>query len=75
MKCRVIASSVHPDKLSLRAMDGASVRDALKEAGFKDGDVVEIAFRRCIACSIEAEIGTEENPHPVPVRFHICDPL
>ena len=27
----------------------------------------------CQACSIEAEIGTEENPHPVPKRFHTCD--
>ncbi|MHB8107661.1 MAG: hypothetical protein ACYDH4_09600 [Candidatus Cryosericum sp.] len=26
----------------------------------------------CQACSIEAEIGTEENPHPVPARFHTC---
>jgi predicted RNA polymerase sigma factor len=45
MKCRVVASSVHPDKLSLRAMNGTSVRDALKEAGFKDGDVIEIVDR------------------------------
>jgi len=29
---------------------------------------------RCQACSIEAEIGTEENPHPVPSRFHTCPP-
>jgi hypothetical protein len=29
----------------------------------------------CRACSIEAEIGTEENPHPVPLRFHTCKPL
>lgn len=26
----------------------------------------------CFACRIEAEIGTEENPHPVPARFHTC---
>lgn len=26
----------------------------------------------CMACSIEAEIGTEEVPHPVPARFHTC---
>lgn len=26
----------------------------------------------CMGCSIEAEIGTEENPHPVPKRFHSC---
>lgn len=29
---------------------------------------------RCQACSIESEIGTEENPHPVPSRFHTCPP-
>ena len=27
---------------------------------------------RCTACKIEAEIGSEENPHPVPERFHTC---
>jgi len=26
----------------------------------------------CNACSCEAEIGTEENPHPIPERFHSC---
>ncbi len=26
----------------------------------------------CNACSCEAEIGTEENPHPIPKRFHSC---
>jgi rubrerythrin len=26
----------------------------------------------CWACEIEAETGTEENPHPVPARFHSC---
>jgi hypothetical protein len=26
----------------------------------------------CVACSIEAEIGTAETPHPVPERFHTC---
>jgi hypothetical protein len=30
---------------------------------------------KCIACSIEAEIGTEEDPHPVPERFHTCSPV
>jgi len=29
----------------------------------------------CQACLIEAEIGTEENPHPVPERFHTCSPV
>lgn len=27
---------------------------------------------KCVACSIEAEIGTEEVPHPVPEHFHNC---
>ena len=27
----------------------------------------------CRACSIESEIGTEDNPHPVPLRFHTCN--
>ncbi len=29
---------------------------------------------RCQACAIEAETGTEENPHPIPSRFHTCPP-
>jgi len=29
----------------------------------------------CQACSIEAEIGSEEDPHPVPARFHTCRPI
>lgn len=32
-------------------------------------------IRDCQACSIEAEIGNEENPHPVPERFHTCAPV
>jgi len=28
----------------------------------------------CVACRIEAEIGTKEVPHPVPARFHSCPP-
>jgi hypothetical protein len=28
--------------------------------------------RKCEACVIEAEIGTQENPHPVPARYHTC---
>lgn len=31
-------------------------------------------IKKCLACSIESEIGTEENPHPVPNRFHTCPP-
>jgi hypothetical protein len=26
----------------------------------------------CLACNIEAAIGTEETPHPVPKEFHTC---
>jgi hypothetical protein len=29
-------------------------------------------FRQCKGCAIESEIGTQENPHPVPERFHSC---
>ena len=35
----------------------------------------EARGRGCFACRIEAEIGTEEAPHPVPERFHNCPPL
>lgn len=26
----------------------------------------------CWACKAEAEIGTEENPHPIPLKYHTC---
>jgi hypothetical protein len=38
------------------------------------GEIIDAAFVNCQACSIEAEIGTEENPHPIPSRFHTCPP-
>jgi dCMP deaminase len=37
------------------------------------GIQVEQFVMPCRACSIEAEIGTKENPHPVPERFHTCN--
>lgn len=27
---------------------------------------------KCKACSLEAEFGTEENPHPIPAYMHKC---
>lgn len=42
---------------------GSDLRSRLRAVGFTPN---------CHACSIEAEIGNEENPHPVPARFHSC---
>jgi hypothetical protein len=44
---------------------GRDLQKCLMDKGFDP-------TRHCEACKIEAEIGSEENPHPVPVRFHIC---
>lgn len=30
---------------------------------------------KCHACSVEAEFGTEEDPHPIPPMFHKCKPI
>jgi hypothetical protein len=30
---------------------------------------------KCHACSVEAEFGTEEDPHPIPPMFHTCKPI
>lgn len=30
---------------------------------------------KCKACSLEAEFSTEEDPHPIPKRFHKCQRL
>lgn len=29
--------------------------------------------KRCHACAVEAEFGTEEDPHPIADRFHTCN--
>ena len=29
----------------------------------------------CFSCKIEADIGSEENPHPVPACYHTCKPI
>lgn len=29
----------------------------------------------CNACKVEAEFGSEENPHPIPRRYHSCLPM
>lgn len=50
--------------------------DLLKEADYhEDRWKKQGRFMKCTACSIEAEIGTEEYPHPVPERFHTCRPV
>ena len=35
----------------------------------------EAKLSKCKACSIEAEFGTEEDPHPIHLKFHTCYPL
>jgi hypothetical protein len=32
----------------------------------------ELKGRSCFSCVIEADIGTEENPHPIPQQYHTC---
>lgn len=61
--------------------DRADVSSEWKEAAERWRDLYLEARRawredrhECRACHIEAEIGTEEKPHPVPPRFHTCRP-
>lgn len=58
--------------LRARVGSGCTV-SIVKETETTYGDGLD-AKVRCRACSIEAEIGTEDAPHPVPERFHTCNP-
>lgn len=53
------------------------VADALEQAyysGHYDGRLVpKTDVNRCRACKAEAELGTEEVPHPVDPRVHSCN--
>lgn len=54
---------------------GACAEQFFTGSKMHDHDESCAGYRNCKACSIEAEIGTEENPHPVPSRFHTCPPV
>jgi transcription elongation factor Elf1 len=49
------------------------LRGLLYDESARDPTVQQKCFGTdCFACGIEAEIGTEEVPHPVDVRLHTC---
>jgi hypothetical protein len=72
------------DKTGTRRCDGCwevehRIAGYLRDGGLAAHDTLMSAMSRahgyippCTACLIEAEIGTEENPHPVPERFHVA---
>jgi hypothetical protein len=53
---------------------GACAEQFFTGSRMHDHDKSCSTYQQCKACSIEAEIGTEEDPHPVPKRFHTCSP-
>ena len=39
---KIVASSIYPDSVSIRATNGSNIRAVLTAAGFKDGDEILI---------------------------------
>lgn len=60
----------------------AKLRVLLFDPNVQDEDVKRLVYPEttgyhgdCAACNIEAEIGTEEVPHPIDSRLHTCSAL
>ncbi|MBX3260757.1 MAG: hypothetical protein KF782_13810 [Labilithrix sp.] len=64
------------EELKPRGADtyGEGVRDSKERVGrlLSTTSPMGEPGRRCKACSVEAEFGTEEEPHPVPGWMHTC---
>lgn len=56
-----------PDRVSVLSVP------AIASAAIRAIRALPTNLQICMACSIEAEIGSEEIPHPVPARFHVCE--
>lgn len=67
MKARMLitAASDGSGRVSIRALDGGSPRDALTEAGFEPGDVVEVTL-----CEDELPAQVLDVIHN-PSRWHV----
>lgn len=81
-KCNHILASAHHCMYELTGMDrrmAFKLRGLLYDSNAKDETVRRKCFDEtqgyhgdCLACNIEAEIGTEEVPHPIDARVHTC---
>jgi hypothetical protein len=60
-------------------LDAFKLRGVLYDSNAKDDEVQRKCYDEtqgyhgdCLACNIEADIGTEEVPHPIDPRVHSC---
>ena len=82
IRCDHLFAASHSRMYILAEMDGLmafKLRGLLYDSNAKDDLVQKKCFDEtqgyhgdCQACNIEAEIGTEEVPHPIDPRVHTC---
>jgi hypothetical protein len=70
---RLAASEAHPT-MREAAHIARDVLSGLTRSYVWAAERLSRRILKCVACSIEAETGTEEDPHPVPSHFHTCTP-
>lgn len=80
--CNHLHAVAHSRMYNLRAMDrlmAFKLRQLLYDSNAVDPQIRRKCFEEnegyhgdCFACNIEAEIGTEEVPHPIDPRVHTC---
>ncbi len=80
--CASLLASAHTRTWLLEALDqeyAYKLRGLLYDSNVSDPLVITKCFDGtrgyvgdCRACNIEAEIGTEEVPHPIDTRLHTC---
>ena len=81
--CNYILAEAHPRAYELTSMDKLTafkLRGLLYDSNAKDPQVLRKCYDEsqgyhgdCAACNIEADIGTEEVPHPIDARLHTCN--
>lgn len=80
--CHHTLAKYHRRTWVLEALDpymAAKLQTLLYDDNVRDLVVNEKVWGRmqrrvgCVACAMEAEIGTEEVPHPIDLRVHTCE--
>lgn len=81
-RCNHLLAASHSRSYELSAMDrlyAFKLRNLLYDSNARDQEIQRKCFDEtqgyhgdCLACNIEAEIGTEEVPHPIDPRIHTC---
>lgn len=83
--CNHILASAHNRAYDLVSMDKLTafkLRGLLYDSNAEDPQVQRKCYDEtqgyhgdCVACNIEADIGTEDVPHPIDVRLHTCEKI